>query len=105
MEFQYYGANCISITTKKATLIVDDTLKGYGLKSVTKPENVAVFTQLPKKIPAARLTIADPGEYEVSEISIFGIAARGHMDEKGVKSSTIYKILFEDLQHFLKPKQ
>lgn len=96
MEFQYYGANCIRIITKNVTLIVDDTLKDVGLKSITKPENVSLFTTLPTSSSGARLTIADPGEYEVSEVSIFGIAARSHMDEPGKKSATIYKLLFDD---------
>lgn len=96
MEFQYYGANCIRIITKNATFIVDDNLKELGLKSITKPENVSLFTTLSKKTSVARLTIADPGEYEVSEVSIFGIAARSHMDEAGKKSATIYKLLFDD---------
>lgn len=96
MEFQYYGGNCIKITTKNAVLVIDDTLKDLGLKSTTKPENVALFTTLIPKHPEARLVITDPGEYEVSDISIFGIAARSHMDEAGKKSATIYKLQFED---------
>jgi L-ascorbate metabolism protein UlaG (beta-lactamase superfamily) len=98
MEFQYYGGNCVTITTKKATIVVDDTLTELGAKSILKPDMVAIYTQLPKKQPHARLVIADPGEYEVSEVTIFGIAARGHMDEKGTKSATIYKIQYEDLK-------
>jgi L-ascorbate metabolism protein UlaG (beta-lactamase superfamily) len=96
MEFQYYGGNCIRISTKNAVFVIDDNLKELGLKSITKPDNVALFTVLPKDNPEARLIIADPGEYEVSEVSIFGIAARAHMDEAGKKSATIYKFLFED---------
>ena len=96
MEFQYYGANCIRIITKNATFIVDDNLKDLGLKSITKQDNVALFTTLPSKNPDARLVITDPGEYEVSEVSIFGIAARAHMDEPGIKTATIYKLLFDD---------
>ncbi len=80
MEFQYYGGNCIKITTKNAVLVIDDTLKVLGLKSITKPDNVALLTTLPASQPVARLVITDPGEYEVSDISIFGIAARSHMD-------------------------
>src|SRR6187551_780644 len=98
MEFQYYGGNCIAIATKQATLIIDDNLKELGLKPVTKPDNVALLTQLPKTHPAARLVITDPGEYEVSEVSIFGIAARAHMDEKDQQTATIYKIQFDDLR-------
>lgn len=96
MEFQYYGGNCIKITTKNAVFVVDDTLKDLGVKSITKPENVAVFTVLPKENPDARLVITDPGEYEVSEVSIFGVAARAHMDEAGKKSATIYKFMYDD---------
>jgi L-ascorbate metabolism protein UlaG (beta-lactamase superfamily) len=55
-----------------------------------------MFTVLPSAQPEARLIITDPGEYEVSEVSIFGVAARSHMDEAGKKSATIYKLLFDD---------
>lgn len=96
MEFQYYGANCIRLITKNATFIIDDNLNDLGLKSITKPDNVALFTTIPSKNPEARLVITDPGEYEVSEVSIFGIAARAHMDEAGQKTATIYKLLFDD---------
>lgn len=96
MEFQYYGANCIKISVKNAVFVIDDTLKQLGLKSITKPENVAMFTVEPKAQPDARLVLTDPGEYEVSEVSIFGIAARSHIDEAGKKSATIYKMMFDD---------
>lgn len=99
MEFQYYGGNCIKITTKNAVFVIDDTLQSLGSKSITKPDNVSVFTVLPNPAmagPEARLVITDPGEYEVSEVSIFGIAARAHMDEAGKKSATIYKFMYDD---------
>lgn len=98
MDFQYFGANCVKITTKNAVFIVDDTLKKIGLKQITKADNVALFTTIPNKEPDARLVITDPGEYEVSDVSIFGIPARSHMDEKGELSATIYKLQFEDVR-------
>jgi len=97
MEFQYFGGNCVSIIMKKATIVIDDNLLELGLKSVTKPENISLFTQLPNKAPQSRLILNDPGEYEVSEISIFGIPSRAHMDESGQQNATIYKIQYEDL--------
>ncbi len=96
MEFQYYGGNCISINTKHVTLVVDDYLVDLGSKSILKPDNVALYTTLPKQLPSCRLAVTDPGEYEVSGVSIFGIAARAHMDEEGKKTATIYKVQFED---------
>lgn len=98
MEFQYCGANCIKLITKNATFIIDDNLKTLGLKSVTKADDIALFTQLPNSQPEARLVISDPGEYEVSGVSIFGVAARGHMDLEGVKSATIYKFQYDDMK-------
>lgn len=86
------------MATKHATLVVDDNLASLGLKSVTKPENIALFTTVPETLPKARLVFNDPGEYEASEISIFGVPARGHMDEDGQQSATIYKVQYGDLK-------
>lgn len=96
MEFQYFGGNCVRINTKNATFVVDDNLSDLGAKSIIKPDDVALYTYLPAKPAEARLVITDPGEYEVSEVSIFGIAARAHMDEPGKKTATIYKLQYED---------
>src|SRR5688500_430973 len=98
MEFQYFGANCVSISTKQATIVVDDNLSDVGLKTVTKPEAIALFTSLHEASSPARLVFADPGEYEASGISVFGIAARAHMDEAGKTSATIFKLQHEDLR-------
>lgn len=96
MEFQYHGANCISINTKNARIVIDDNLAELGLKSVTKLDDIALFTQIPNKLPSAKLVFADPGEYEASEISIFGVALRSHTDEEGQQNATIYKIQYGD---------
>ncbi len=98
MELQYFGGNCIVMSTKGARLVIDDNLAELGLKSVTKTDDIALFTQEPKHSPEARLVFSDPGEYEASEISIFGIPARSHMDEEGKHSATIYKIQAGDFK-------
>lgn len=98
MEFQYYGGNCIAISTKGARIVVDDNLTELGAKGITKPDDISVFTQPPTGTALGRLIFSDPGEYEVSEISIFGVSARSHMDEEGAESATIYKIQHGDLR-------
>jgi L-ascorbate metabolism protein UlaG (beta-lactamase superfamily) len=98
MEFQFFGANCVGLITKQAAFIVDDNLASLGLKTVTKPESVSLFTQLPITTPLARLTITDPGEYELSGVSIFGIAARAHTDELSHETATIYKLQHDELR-------
>lgn len=94
MEIQYYGANCVRLAAKKAVIVVDD-LDG----TVTKPGDIALFTgahEEPKT--AVKLYIDKPGEYEVSGVSIQGVAARAHMDEAKGKSATIFKIEAEDVR-------
>lgn len=98
MDIQFYGANCIKIATKQATIVVDDTLEAIGKKSVTKPDNIAVFTQKPPEgAPMGRMCLTKPGEYEASAISFKGIPARSHIDESGA-NNTIFKIIISDMR-------
>src|ERR1700740_2103255 len=95
MDLQFYGANCVSVTYKGTRLVIDDNLAELGAKSITKPDDVALFTNAaPEKSPA-RLTFAGPGEYEVSDISIIGVPARAHMDEDG-RNATMFKLVAGD---------
>lgn len=99
MELQYYGANCVRLTTKKAAIIIDDNLTSLGAKSVTKPGEVALFTTA-HGVPVVetKIVIDQPGEYEVSDVSIQGIAARAHMDEEKQKTATMYKLVLDDVR-------
>ena len=99
MEIQYYGGNCIKITTKKGSVVIDDTIKALGGTSPAKPTDVNIHTQkVEGKLPATLLFIDGPGEYEVSNISVVGIAARAHMEETAAKKVAIYKITCDDIR-------
>ncbi len=99
MELQFYGANCLRLVTKKARLVVDDNLADLGQKPVAKAGDIALFTGV-YSLPAAetQLVIDQPGEYEVSDVSIKGIAARAYMDEEGQHSATIYRLEADDIR-------
>lgn len=99
MDIQFYGANCLVLNTRQARIVIDDNLAELGAKSVAKAGDVALFTSA-HGLPAtqAKIIIDQPGEYEVSGVSIYGIAARAHMDEDGKKSATIYKLLVDDIK-------
>lgn len=99
MELQYFGGNCVRLSTKKAVIVVDDNLADLGQKSITKNGDIALFTGA-HGVPAAdaRLVIDQPGEYEVSDISIQGIAARAHIDEPDQHRATMFKIISDDLR-------
>lgn len=95
MELQFYGANCVRISTKKASVVVDD-IDG----STTKSGDIALFTGSHSKPKVdTKIVIDQPGEYEVSDTSVQGIAARAHMDEdKNGQSATIFKVIAEDIR-------
>ena len=99
MEFQYFGGNCVRISTKQATVVVDDNLAELGLKGVTKAGDIALFTGAHGDPDLeTKIVIGQPGEYEVSHVSIQGYPARAHMDEEGQESATIYKLAAEDIK-------
>jgi L-ascorbate metabolism protein UlaG (beta-lactamase superfamily) len=99
MELQFHGANCITITNKHARIVIDDNLVELGGKGISKPGDITLFTSTHKDTPKdSKIVIDMPGEYEASGVSIYGIAARSHMDEDKKKSATMYKIVFDDFR-------
>lgn len=99
MEFQYYGANCVRIITKQASITIDDNLSELGLKSQTKAGDIAVFTGAHGEPGVdTKIVIDQPGEFEVSGVSVVGLPARAHMDEEGAKTATIFKLVTEDIK-------
>lgn len=99
MDIQFYGANCVTLSTKQARVVVDDNLATLGAKSVVKSGDIVLFTgDHPDVKGDPKIIIDQPGEYEVSGVSIYGIQKRAHMDEEGKKSATMYKLLIDDLR-------
>lgn len=99
MELEYFGANCVTVHTKKARLVIDDNLLDMGLKPITNSGDIVLFsTAHGQPTVDTKLIIDTPGEYEVSDVSIQGVAARAYNDESGKKSSVIYKIVAGDIR-------
>lgn len=99
MDLQFHGANCVSISTGKARIVIDDNLADLGSKPVTKQGDITLFTAahgVSKQEP--KIVIDRPGEYEVSEVSIYGIPMRAHIDEEKQKTVTSYKLIANDLR-------
>jgi L-ascorbate metabolism protein UlaG (beta-lactamase superfamily) len=98
MDLQYFGGNCVVLSSKDARVVVDDTLQQLGAKSVLKAGDIALFTtQHDQELPATKINIDGPGEFEVANVSITGIPARAHMDEAGSIAATMYKINMGDV--------
>lgn len=96
IEIEYFGGNCVKLSDKKASIVVDDNLEELGLKTKTSDKDISLVTSQDIKVDKmGRFTVDCPGDYEISEVSIKGIAARAHLDESGERS-TIYVIRMGD---------
>lgn len=100
MQIEFFGGNCIRVSSKKVTVVVDDNLETLGQKSVTKPDHISIVTnpELIKSSQETQFRVDQPGEYEVSDVSIKGIAARAHTDEEGKKNATVVRLVLEDIR-------
>lgn len=94
-EVEYKGANCVVISTKKTSVVVDPKLSIVGLKDASVKDAVELATEARFALNSddAKLVIEGPGEYGIGDFDIRGIAAQRHLDtEADPKISTIYRI-------------
>ena len=90
MELRYYGANCVKITSKKSSVVIDDTTKDKKSTVTTDKDIVIKTNTVLDYANGGYFVVQSPGEYEVSEVSITGIASKLHFDES--KTSTVYAV-------------
>ena len=89
MELRYYGANCIKITTKKASIVLDDTFPKN--QSILSPKDIVLRTNRTHEyVDGGSFVVQSPGEYEVNEVSITGIGSKLHFDDTQV--SIVYAV-------------
>lgn len=100
-EVEYKGANCVVISSKKASIVVDPKLSLVGLKDASVKDAVELATETRFAINSAdaKLVIEGPGEYGIADFDIRGVAAQRHLDaETDPKASTIYRIEAGDIR-------
>jgi len=100
-EIEYKGANCITVSTKKATIVVDPKLSVVGLKDASVKDAIELATEARFAINSddATLVIEGPGEYGIADFDIRGVAAQRHLDtENDPKASTMYRIEAGDIR-------
>lgn len=93
-DIEYKGGNTVVVSTKKISVVFDPKLSLLGLKDVAIKDGVQVATEARFVANSAdyRLTLESPGEYEIADISLRGVAARRHIDTEDVPAaSTIYQ--------------
>jgi L-ascorbate metabolism protein UlaG (beta-lactamase superfamily) len=100
-DIEYKGGNSVIIATKQTTVAVDPKLSLVGLKDLAVKNNVEVATESRFLVAdkEARLIIESPGEYEIGDFSMIGVAATRHIDtEKDEKVSTLYRLEVGDVR-------
>lgn len=100
-EVEYKGANCVVISSKKASIITDPKLSLVGLKDANVKDAIELATEARFAVNSddAKLVFEGPGEYGVADFDIRGIAAQRHLDsEADPKASTMYRIESGDIR-------
>jgi L-ascorbate metabolism protein UlaG (beta-lactamase superfamily) len=99
MDIERKGGNCIVITTKKYSFVVDPKLSQYGLKDQGIGATAEILTQSDFAAPVSEETVVvdGPGEYEVHNCSVRGVAARPHSKPGDApKTATMYRLDLDD---------
>lgn len=93
MDIEYKGANCVVMSTKNETVVIDPKLSLVGLKDVALKSSVVVATQRDFAVPVeGQLLVDGPGEYETMNVAIKGIAAERMIDHDKSEQATVYRI-------------
>ena len=101
-DIEYKGGNAVIITTKRVALAIDPARSVFGLKDIILKDGVELGTEerFLTKATDYRASLEGPGEYEVSDLLVTGIAAYRQLDGRGSagKATTIYRIVDGDIQ-------
>lgn len=93
-DISYNGANSVTIAGKSISIVTDPKLSIVGVKDLKVKDCIELATESRFAINSddARLVVSQPGEYEVGDFVIKGIATGRHIDADDTKAATIYRV-------------
>jgi L-ascorbate metabolism protein UlaG (beta-lactamase superfamily) len=99
-EIEYKGANTVLISTKSTSLVFDPKLSLVGQKDIAVKDKVEIVTESRFKVSGGETILFEyPGDYEIGDFSIKGIAARRHIDaDDKAQEATIYRVEVADFR-------
>lgn len=101
-DIEYRGGNCVVITTKKVSIVIDAKRSVFGLKDIVLSDAIELATEerFLTESPEYRVSISSPGEFEAADVSIIGIAAHRHLDnpESSSMNSNIYSLNIDNIR-------
>src|SRR3989344_9327155 len=101
MTISYYGEGCFKIQSGEAAVLIDPPSPQSGLTTPRFKADIILKTITPFPIPQSSIlnpqfSIYGPGEYNIKEIDILGLANKKESAENFLK--TIYLIKTESLK-------
>lgn len=100
-DVEYKGANAVVFTTKKTRVVFDPKVSLAGGADVSVRGDVEITTESRFAVEdtTPKLLFDGPGEYEVGDVALVGVAARRHIDtEEQGNQSTIYRMTIGDVR-------
>lgn len=98
MEITHYGGGCILVTTKQLSLLIDPLEKEYKLKLPSLKPDMVLFTAS-SEAGGEGFVVDSPGEYEMKNVLVKGIAAQLHIDKpEDPKRGIIYTVAANDVR-------
>ena len=101
-DIEYKGGNSIIISTRKINLVFDPNRSSFGLKDIIEKDGAEIATEKRFLTNSSeyRTSIEGPGEYEVSDVAIKGIAAFRHIDDpkSALMEGNIYRISIDNIK-------
>lgn len=98
MDIEYKGANCVVLSIKSESVVIDPKLSLVGLKDVTIKNGMVLSTQRDFAVRSeGALLVEGPGEYETMNVAVKGVAAERMIDHDESKKATMYRIEMGDV--------
>lgn len=100
-DIEYKGGNTVVVSTKKTTVVFDPKQSLIGLEDLVVKDAVQVATEDRFAVDSDSylLTVVSPGEFEIGDVSIRGVAATRHIDdESAVPASVVYRLEIGDVR-------
>jgi len=92
MEIEYKGGTSIKLKAGSVNVVIDPKLSLIGGTDLKLDDVIEIVTEQGQAIDSdkQKLLIEGPGEYEVSNVSVKGVAAKSYRDSR--LKTTLYRI-------------
>ncbi len=92
MEIIYRGKNCVEISTKKTKVLVDPNPNSKASAPLVLITDISEDIDRSELKQKDTFVVDSPGEYEINNIVVNGVAAKRHIDDDKLDRSVMYRL-------------